>query len=175
MSNKYNFFAELSRRNVYKVAITYGVIAWLFFEILAVLLPPDAASSVLNVFLILATLGFILALYISWSFEATPEGLKRTEKVPPGANFTNRASCRKYATFVIGTASLALALTAWHLVRPKTPPPSETHEPYSARRHRRRLSVVAAAVTGGRREIQGPAAEDGGQLQSPSPRPTLSS
>ena len=101
MSNKYNFFAELSRRNVYKVSITYGVIAWLFFEILAVLLPPDAASSVLNVFLILGTLGFILALYISWSFEATPEGLKRTEKVPPGV-VLRTWSRRKYATFVIG-------------------------------------------------------------------------
>ena len=123
-----NFFAELSRRNVYKVAITYGVIAWLFFEILAVLLPPEAASSVLNVFLILATLGFILALYISWSFEATPEGLKRTEKVPPGAVLPTW-SRRKYATFVIGTATLALALTVWHVVRPKAPPPpSETHE-----------------------------------------------
>ncbi len=122
-----NIFAELNRRNVYKVAITYGVIAWLLFAVLAVLLPPDASSSVLTVFLILATLGFILALYISWSFEATPEGLKRTEKVPIDAVLPTW-SRRKYATFVIATATLALALTVWHIVRPKTPAPPETHE-----------------------------------------------
>ncbi len=126
MSNG-NIFTELSRRNVYKVAITYGVVAWFFYALLAVCLPADASSSVLTVFFILATLGFILALYISWSFEATPQGLKRTAKVPTDAVLPTW-SRRKYATFVIGTATLALALTAWHIVRPKTPPSVETHE-----------------------------------------------
>ncbi len=115
MSNG-NFFAELSRRNVYKVAITYGVIAWLLYEILSLLLPPDATSSVLNIFLILATLGFVLALYISWSFEATPEGLKRTKNVPANASLPTW-SRRKYATFVVTVAALAGALRAYQFFR----------------------------------------------------------
>jgi hypothetical protein len=113
-----NFLTELKRRNVYKVAITYAVIAWLFFEILALLLPTEASFSVLTVFLILATLGFILALYISWSFEATPEGLKRTEKVPADAVLPTWSK-RKHTTFLVVVAAIAAALLAFQLLHSK--------------------------------------------------------
>src|SRR5689334_11864397 len=122
-----SFFAELSRRNVYKVAITYSVVAWFFFALLWVLLPADAVRPVLTIFVILATLGLILTIYISWAFEATPQGLKRTSNVPSDMVLPTW-SRRKYASFVIGTALLALALTVFQtLVRPKIAPRAESH------------------------------------------------
>ena len=119
VNSKPSFFSELTRRNVYKVVITYGVVAWFFFALLWVTLPRDAVSPVLTIYVILATLGFLLAVYISWSFEATPEGLKRTEKVPAGTALPTW-SRRKYATFVIVTAALALALTVFQFVRARS-------------------------------------------------------
>ena len=120
-----SFFSELTRRNVYKVAIVYAVVAWFFFGLLWATLPRDAISTVLTIYIILATLGFILALYISWSFEATPEGLKRTEKVAPGTVLPTW-SRKKYASFVIATATLALALTIFGVTRQRNTLPASS-------------------------------------------------
>jgi len=112
-----NFFAELKRRNVYKVAITYFVIAWLLVEIAAMALPAlEAPAGVLTGVIVLFAIGFVLAVFISWSFEATPEGLKRTENVPPNAPLPTW-SRRKYASFVIAVAALAGALQAYQFCR----------------------------------------------------------
>src|SRR5437667_10588758 len=67
---------------------------------------------------VLVALGFIVALIISWSFEMTPEGLKRTADVTPG-EVIPYWSKRKYATFVIGTAVIAFGLLAYQLLRPE--------------------------------------------------------
>ena len=84
MNDQRSFFAELKRRNVYKVAITYAVVAWLLIQIASILLPTfEAPSWVMKAFVVLVGLGFVISLMISWAFEATPEGLKRTEDVPP--------------------------------------------------------------------------------------------
>ena len=75
-----SFFAELKRRNVYKVAIAYGVVAWLLMQVASQIFPffeiPNWA-----VRLVVASpyLGFPIALVLAWAFELTPEGLKRTE------------------------------------------------------------------------------------------------
>jgi len=75
-----NFFSELKRRNVYKVAIAYGVVAWLLLQAASILFPTfEAPLSTMKVFVALAALGFPIALIIAWAFELTPEGLKRTE------------------------------------------------------------------------------------------------
>src|SRR5215471_11713939 len=77
-----NFFAELKRRNVYKVAITYAVVAWLLVQAASILLPTfEAPSWVMKAFVVLLALGFVLAVFISWAFEMTPEGMKRTADV----------------------------------------------------------------------------------------------
>src|ERR1051326_4975432 len=79
-----NFFAELKRRNVYKVAITYAVVAWLLIQAASILLPTfEAPPWVMKVFVVFLALGFIGIVFVSWAFEATPEGLKRTEDGPP--------------------------------------------------------------------------------------------
>src|SRR5438067_9065648 len=77
-----SLFAELKRRNVYKVAVAYVVISWLLIQAASILLPTfEAPSWVMKVFVVLLALGFILAVFVSWAFEATPEGLKRTGDV----------------------------------------------------------------------------------------------
>ena len=122
------FFGELKRRNVYKVAATYAVIAWLVVEAVSLLLfgHEERPSAVRAVIVILA-LGFVVALYISWAFEATPEGMKRTKNVPADAVLPSWSS-RKFAIFIITTALLAASLLVFDIVRsrarPPTPPPT---------------------------------------------------
>src|ERR1043166_5370330 len=75
-----NFFAELKRRNVYKVAIAYAVVAWLVIQVSSTVLPTfHAPEWVVQTLVVLVALGFPIALVIAWAFEATPEGIKRTE------------------------------------------------------------------------------------------------
>src|SRR5436309_4895038 len=115
-----NFLAELKRRNVYKVAITYGVVAWLLIQGASILLPTfEAPAWVMKAFVVFLAFGFVISFMISWAFEATPEGLKRTENVPPDlAAKLPTWSRRKFATFVIIVAMLAPGLLAYQLLRP---------------------------------------------------------
>lgn len=120
------FLSELKRRNVYKVAATYAVIAWLVFEAVSILLHSfEEPTWVLKAFASFLAAGFLLVLYISWAFEATPEGMKRTENVPPDvAAALPSWSPRKFAIFIIATALLATGLLVFDLVRSRTKPAS---------------------------------------------------
>jgi adenylate cyclase len=123
--SKGNFFDELKRRNVYKVAITYAVMAWLLIEVASMILASNGAPPwVLTAFVIFLALGLFVVAMISWSFEATPEGLKRTENVPPDAVLPTW-SRRKHTTFLLVVAAMAGALLAYQFLRgrPPTPPP----------------------------------------------------
>src|SRR5882762_10210710 len=119
MSHKPSFFSELKRRHVDKVALAYAVVAWLLIQAAWIFLPMfDAPSWVMTAFIGLLVFGFILAVIISWSFEMTPEGLKRTAEVTPG-EVLPYWSKRKFLTFVIGTAVIAFGLLAYQLLRPE--------------------------------------------------------
>src|SRR5205823_12308315 len=99
-----NFFAELKRRNVYKVAITYAVVAWLLIQAASILLPTfEAPNWVMKAFVVLLTFGFVMSVMISWAFEATPEGLRRTKDVSREMSLPSW-SARNFATFVISLA-----------------------------------------------------------------------
>jgi serine/threonine-protein kinase len=75
-----NFFAELKRRNVYKVAVAYGVVAWLLMQIASQIFPFfEIPNWVVRLVVLLLVIGFPIALIIAWAFEVTPEGIKRTE------------------------------------------------------------------------------------------------
>lgn len=77
-----NFFAELKRRNVYKVTVAYAVVAWLVIQVCSTVLPTfHAPEWAVQTLVVLVALGFPIALVIAWAFEATPEGIKRTEDV----------------------------------------------------------------------------------------------
>jgi adenylate cyclase len=123
-----SFFAELKRRNVYKVAITYAVVAWLLIQAASILLPTfEAPTWVMKAFVVFLAFGCVISVMISWAFEATPEGLKRTENVPPDAVLPTW-SPRKFATFIVAVAVIAAGLLAYQFLRPKSTPaprPSE--------------------------------------------------
>jgi adenylate cyclase len=75
-----NFFSELKRRNVYKVAIAYGVVAWLLMQIASQIFPFfDIPIWAVRLVVLLLIIGFPIALILAWAFELTPEGIKRTE------------------------------------------------------------------------------------------------
>jgi TolB-like protein/Tfp pilus assembly protein PilF len=80
--NPKNFFAELKRRNVYKVAIAYGVVAWLLMQIASQIFPFfEIPNWAVRLVVLLLVIGFPVALILAWAFELTPEGIKRTEDV----------------------------------------------------------------------------------------------
>jgi TolB-like protein/Flp pilus assembly protein TadD len=120
--NSRNLFAELKRRNVYKVAITYAVVAWLLIQAASILLPTfEAPSWVMKAFVILLALGFALVVFISWAFEATPQGLKRTEDVSADVAATLPAwSRKKFVTFIVTVAAIAAALLAYQFLRTRS-------------------------------------------------------
>src|SRR6266480_2655166 len=118
MNAKASLFAELRRRNVFRVALTYAVVAWLLIEIAAVFVPMlEAPEWIITAFVVLLALGFALALFISWAFEMTPEGLKRTQDLSPD-EVIPYWSRRKFAMFIFGVAGIAFCLSAYHLLFP---------------------------------------------------------
>ena len=87
----HNFFSELKRRNVYKVAVAYAVVGWLVIQISSTVLPTfHAPEWVVQTLVVLVALGFPVGLVIAWAFEATPEGIKRTEDVIPNESITSK-------------------------------------------------------------------------------------
>jgi len=112
-----DFFAELKRRNVYKVAVAYAVISWLLIQAASILLPTfEAPPWVMKVLVVLLGLGFVIAVFISWAFEMTPEGMKRTADISPD-QVIPYWSKRKFATLIIGVAVIAAGLLAFQLLR----------------------------------------------------------
>src|SRR5437870_13340387 len=82
--NSGNFFAELKRRNVYKVAVAYAIVAWLLIQAASILFPTfEAPAWVMKVFVTAVILGFPVALIFAWAFDLTPEGIRRLEEVAP--------------------------------------------------------------------------------------------
>src|ERR1044071_2694635 len=85
MNGKPSFFAELKRRNVYKVAVAYAVVAWLVIQVASIVLPTfHAPEWTLQVIIALVAIGFPAALVCSWAFEITPEGIVRESEIEPG-------------------------------------------------------------------------------------------
>ena len=80
--NPKNFFGELKRRNVYKVAVAYAIVGWLLVQIATQVFPfLEIPNWVVRLVIVLVAIGFPIALVIAWAFELTPEGLKRMEDV----------------------------------------------------------------------------------------------
>ncbi len=80
MSEKPSFFAELKRRNVYKVAVAYAVAGWALAQGIAQVLPVfDIPNWIIRLIVLLIIIGLPIALVLAWMFELTPQGIKRTE------------------------------------------------------------------------------------------------
>ena len=102
-----NFFAELKRRNVYKVAVAYAVVAWLLIQIATQVFPFfDIPNWVVRLVILLIIIGFPIALVIAWAFELTAEGIKRTQAAD-AAHL--RASSKHTWIYVVVIAALMSA------------------------------------------------------------------
>ena len=131
MSKTASFFAELKRRNVYKVAVAYVVVAWLLLQAASIFLPAfDAPSWVMKFLIVVIVLGFPVALILSWAFELTPEGIRLESEIVPNQSITRRTG-RRIVGITIVLAVLAAGLMTFQIIRPKpfavpgkTAPPS---------------------------------------------------
>jgi len=110
-----NFFSELKRRNVYKVAVAYAVVGWLVIQVSATVLPTfHAPEWVVQTLVVLVAVGFPIALVIAWAFELTPEGIKRTEDVDLAASARQP---RKHAWIVVVIVGAALSVGLFFIGR----------------------------------------------------------
>jgi TolB-like protein len=121
-------FTELKRRNVFRVAATYLVSSWLLIEVGNTLEEtlhlPEWADSLLAFFLII---GFPIALFVSWAYEITPEGIKREKDVEVDAS-SRSATARKLNQLTVTIMALALAYFAvdkW-VFTDEAPAPAQT-------------------------------------------------
>jgi TolB-like protein/tetratricopeptide (TPR) repeat protein len=116
--NPKTFFAELKRRNVYKVAVAYAVLAWLLIQVATQVFPffeiPNWGVRLIVLFIVI---GFPIALILAWAFELTPEGIKRAEDVDLSKSVAPKTS-RKLTVIIIAIVVLALSLLVFQLMRP---------------------------------------------------------
>ena len=107
--NLSNFLAELKRRNVYKVAIAYGVVAWLLIQIATQVFPFfEIPNWTVRLVVLLVVIGFPVAVIIAWAFELTPEGLKRTEVADAAPTRGSRRRAWIYVVIVAAAISVSL-------------------------------------------------------------------
>ena len=103
-----SFFNELKRRNVFRVAIAYGIAAWLLIEVSSTTFPmlrlPAWGATMVTVFLLM---GFPIALIFAWAFELTPEGIKKEKDVDRSESITH-ATGRKLDFTIIGVLAIAV-------------------------------------------------------------------
>src|SRR6266508_4476518 len=110
--NLRNFFAELRRRNVYKVAVAYAVVGWVIAQIATQIFPfLEIPNWFVRLVIVLIAIGFPIALVIAWAFEATPEGIKRTEvadTMPVSAATRRKKHAWIYVVVIAAAISVAL-------------------------------------------------------------------
>ena len=119
MNARPGLFAELKRRNVFRVGIFYVVTAWLVIEVAETVLPIfDVPEGVLRGLVLLLVIGIVPALGLSWIYELTPDGIKRDA----GASAEQTASTShklNWATLVVAVA--AIALLVYDRMTPEAP------------------------------------------------------
>ncbi len=107
--NQRNFFGELKRRNVYKVAVAYAIVGWLVMQIAATVVPAlHLSDAITSAVVLLVILGFPIALILAWAFELTPEGLKRTEFADELPTKAPRNRAWIYVVIVAGATSVGV-------------------------------------------------------------------
>ena len=109
--NSRNFFAELKRRNVYKVAIAYIVAGWAFSQGIAQVFPVfDVPNWAIRLIVLLIVIGLPIALVLAWTFEITPQGVKRTEiaDAMPGSALQRKKHAWIYVVVIGGLLSIGL-------------------------------------------------------------------
>ena len=108
-----DLFNELKRRNVVRVGIAYAVVGWLIIEVIDTIAPrlgmPDWVPTF---FIVLVLVGLPIALFFSWAYELTPEGVKKTHEVDADASITPSTG-RKLDRVIIVALVVALGYFVW--------------------------------------------------------------
>jgi TolB-like protein/Tfp pilus assembly protein PilF len=126
-----NFFAELKRRNVYKVAVAYVVAGWALAQGLAQVLPVFSIPNwVIQVLVVLIIMGLPIALGLAWAFELTPQGIKRTETADAMPEATRR---KKYIWIYVVVIGGLLSIGLFFLGRYSVAPTQNTVAEASAK------------------------------------------
>jgi len=108
MTNQRSFFAELQRRNVYKVGTAYAIGGWLLVQVITQVLPVFNVSSLVQRILVIAIVAcFPIALVLSWIYELTPQGIVKTHDVSVDTSIARRTGQRLNGT-IIAVLSLAV-------------------------------------------------------------------
>src|SRR2546421_7571256 len=110
--NPTNFLVELKRRNVYRAAVAYGVVAWFLTQLTTQVFPFfEIPNSAVRFVVIALAVGFPIAMLLSWIYELTPEGVVRTEDLDPvEAKSVQRRSGRLLDFIIIGALLLVIAM-----------------------------------------------------------------
>jgi TolB-like protein/Flp pilus assembly protein TadD len=110
--NPKNILTELKRRNVYRAAVAYGVVAWFLTQLTTQVFPFfEIPNSAVRFVVIALAVGFPIAMLLSWIYELTPEGVVRTEDLDPvEARSVQRRSGRLLDFIIIGALLLVIAM-----------------------------------------------------------------
>src|SRR6478752_2256387 len=110
-----NFFAELKRRNVYKVAVAYIVAGWALSQGIAQVFPVfDVSNWLIRLIVLLIIIGLPIALILAWMFELTPEGIKRTATADAMPNVTRK---KKYVWIYVVVIGAVISIGLFFLGR----------------------------------------------------------
>ncbi len=116
--NPGNFFAELKRRNVYKVAVAYAVVGWLLVQVATQVFPFfEIPNWAVRLIVLGIVIGFPVALVIAWAFELTPQGLKRAEDVDLAAQGSRKSHAWIYVVIVGAAFSIGLIFVGRYTAR----------------------------------------------------------
>src|SRR6266704_3448127 len=120
--NPKNFFGELKRRNVYKVAIAYAVVAWLLMQVASQIFPFfEIPNWAVRLVVLLLVIGFPVAVILAWAFALTPEGIKRTKHINLNKSVTRKAS-RKLDFLSIAVLLLVIGILLFQRLHPNVSP-----------------------------------------------------
>src|SRR5690242_7024801 len=112
------FFTELKRRNVYKVAVAYAVVGWLLVQVTTQVFPIfEIPNWAMRLIVLAIIIGFPVALVIAWAFEITPQGLKRTEDVDVAVQGSRKRHAWIYIVIVGAAVSIGLILIGRYTAR----------------------------------------------------------
>jgi TolB-like protein len=110
------FLAELKRRNVYKIAVAYAVVSWLLIQVATQVFPFfEIPNWAVQLVVLLAVIGFPIALVLAWAFEITPEGIKREGEIDRSKSIARKTG-RKLTAFIAVLGAVAAVLMVFRFV-----------------------------------------------------------
>jgi TolB-like protein/Tfp pilus assembly protein PilF len=127
-----HLFVELKRRNIYKVAVAYGIVGWLLIQVAASIFPIlEIPLWGAKLVIAMVLLGFPIALVLAWAFELTPEGIKRTQEVAPHKSIRHQTG-RKLIGLIAVLAVITGGYLSFHSLKPKPAKTSNSSRSISA-------------------------------------------